>query len=188
MKEELYTWIKNLAVFYILFTAILHLVPDEKYERYVRFFMGLLLLFMLSTPVFAIFGKSGELWESFQDNYKKEAALREEEEMKNLQEFYLEKGYEWESKEKILEKLKESGIEVWDASVNIEGGQLEVILYFKEALETDEERRIADELEAAFGIREGQLKIQVIENGLAAMGDAAFSGAALSGSGTSGIR
>ena len=42
MKEELYTWIKNLAVFYILFTAILHLVPNGKYERYVRFFMGLL--------------------------------------------------------------------------------------------------------------------------------------------------
>ena len=107
--------------------------------------------------------------------------------MKKLQEFYLVMGYEWESKEKILEKLKESGIEVWDAAVNIEGGQLEVILYFKEAPETDEERRIADELEAAFGIRKGQLKIQVIENGLAAMGDAAFSGAALSGSGTSGI-
>ena len=40
VKEELYMWIRNLAVFYILFTALLHLVPDGKYQRYVRFFYG----------------------------------------------------------------------------------------------------------------------------------------------------
>ena len=42
MKEELYLWIRNLAVFYIFFTAVLNLIPDQKYEKYVRFFMGLL--------------------------------------------------------------------------------------------------------------------------------------------------
>ena len=42
MKKELYLWIRNLAVFYIFFTAVLNLVPDKKYEKYVRFFMGLL--------------------------------------------------------------------------------------------------------------------------------------------------
>ena len=49
MKEELYLWIRNLAVFYIFFTAVLNLIPDQKYEKYVRFFMGLLLIFMMST-------------------------------------------------------------------------------------------------------------------------------------------
>ena len=47
MKKELYLWIRNLAVFYIFFTAVLNLVPDKKYEKYVRFFMGLLLIFMM---------------------------------------------------------------------------------------------------------------------------------------------
>ncbi len=187
MKEELYTWIKNLAVFYILFTAILHLVPNGKYERYVRFFMGLLLIFMLSTPVFSLFGKSGELIESFQENYKEEAAVRERKELENLQEFYLEKGYEWESREKIMEKLKESGIELTDAAVNIEGGEFHVILYLKEEPDKEEERRIADELEAAFGIKEGQYQIQISEDGLAAVGDAASGGAASGGFGTAGV-
>ena len=31
MKEEIYSWIKNLAVFYILLTTVVHLVPDKKY-------------------------------------------------------------------------------------------------------------------------------------------------------------
>ena len=69
MKEELYLWIRNLAVFYIFFTAVLNLIPDQKYEKYVRFFMGLLLIFMMSTPIFSILGKGPELTESFLNNF-----------------------------------------------------------------------------------------------------------------------
>ena len=47
MKESFYQWVKTLAVFYILFSAVLHLIPDPKYERYIRSFMGLLLIFIL---------------------------------------------------------------------------------------------------------------------------------------------
>ena len=50
MREEIYQWMKGLAVFYLFFTAVLQLVPDRKYERYVRSFMGLLLIYMLCTP------------------------------------------------------------------------------------------------------------------------------------------
>ena len=70
MKEELYLWIRNLAVFYIFFTAVLNLIPDQKYEKYVRFFMGLLLIFMMSTPIFSILGKGSELTASFLDNFR----------------------------------------------------------------------------------------------------------------------
>ena len=54
MKEAFYQWVKTLAVFYILFSAVLHLIPDPKYERYIRSFMGLLLIYILCTPVFAV--------------------------------------------------------------------------------------------------------------------------------------
>ena len=80
MKEELYLWIRNLAVFYIFFTAVLNLIPDRQYEKYVRFFMGLLLIFMMSTPMFSILGKGPELTESFLNNFSeenKEKELRE---------------------------------------------------------------------------------------------------------------
>ena len=73
MKEELYLWIRNLAVFYIFFTAVLNLIPDQKYEKYVRFFMGLLLIFMMSTPIFSILGKGSELTESFLNNFSEDS-------------------------------------------------------------------------------------------------------------------
>ena len=62
MKESFYQWVKTLAVFYILFSAVLHLIPDSKYERYIRSFMGLLLIYILCTPVFAVFGRGSELF------------------------------------------------------------------------------------------------------------------------------
>ena len=84
MREEFYQWMKNLAVFYILFTAVLHLVPDKKYERYIRSFMGLLLIYMLCTPVVAVLGKSGELLQSFSSNYRQEKNLLEQKEAESL--------------------------------------------------------------------------------------------------------
>ena len=78
MKEIVYQWVKNLAVFYILLTVVLHLIPDKKYDRYVRHFMGLLLIVMMSAPVFMLLGKSGKIIESFQMNFNQENEKREE--------------------------------------------------------------------------------------------------------------
>ena len=72
MKEVVYQWVKNLAVFYILLTVVLHLIPDKKYDRYVRHVMGLLLIVMMSAPVFMLLGKSGKMIESFQMNFNQE--------------------------------------------------------------------------------------------------------------------
>ena len=61
MRQEIYQWMKNLAFFHVLTTAILHILPDKRYEQYVRLFMGLLLILLICTPVFAVVGKSQEL-------------------------------------------------------------------------------------------------------------------------------
>ena len=89
MKENLYAWIKNLAVFYLLFTMVLHLVPAGKYEKYVRFFMGLLLILILLIPVFTLFGKAEELGESFQILYDKKEEERKVQEGENLQKMFI---------------------------------------------------------------------------------------------------
>lgn len=36
----IYSWVKNLVCFYILLTVVLHLLPKENYQKYVRFFSG----------------------------------------------------------------------------------------------------------------------------------------------------
>ena len=44
-----------MAVFYLLEQMVLNLLPGKIYERYVRFYLGLLLVLLLLQPVFGIF-------------------------------------------------------------------------------------------------------------------------------------
>lgn len=104
MKEAIYSWIKCLAIFYILLTMLLHLVPTEKYQRYVRFFMGLVLMVMLVTPVLSLLEKSRQLPDSFSGLYQQEEQKRLELEMENLQKTCWKQ--EWRSSlEKIFWKV-----------------------------------------------------------------------------------
>ena len=159
MKKELYLWIRNLAVFYIFFTAVLNLVPDKKYEKYVRFFMGLLLIFMMSTPIFSILGKGQELTVSFLENFSRENKEKELLEFQNLQKIYLEKGYEMELEQKIRESLEKRGIEVYKVKVNIEGEDAQADILLKKKISQEEKRGIADELVEEWGINENRIHI-----------------------------
>lgn len=183
MKEELYGWIKNLAVFYILFTAVLHLVPEGKYEKYVRLFMGLLLILMMSSPIFVLLGKAESFSVSFFNNYQSENTLREREETQNLQKLYLERGYELELENKIKNNLKNRGIELQGLKVNIEGEHVSAVLYVKETLSQEQEEVIEDGLREAAGIDKGSYQVKTGEYEPSAVDRTASSGAS-SGSGS----
>ncbi len=60
--EAIYGWVKNIVVFYILMTAVLHLLPKSSYQKYVRFFGGLLLVVMLLTPLLEFLFKEDYLF------------------------------------------------------------------------------------------------------------------------------
>ena len=53
--------VRMIAVFYLLEQMVLQLIPGERYERYVRFYLGLLLVLLLLQPVFQIFRLSAQL-------------------------------------------------------------------------------------------------------------------------------
>ena len=46
--------VRYVAVFYLLEQMVLNLLPGKRYERYVRFYLGLLLVLLLLKPVFGI--------------------------------------------------------------------------------------------------------------------------------------
>lgn len=47
----IFDWVKNIVFFYIIMTAILYLLPKNNYQKYVRFFGGMILVVMLITPL-----------------------------------------------------------------------------------------------------------------------------------------
>ena len=52
---------KTLAVFCLLEQVVLNLLPSGVYERYVKFYLGLLLLLLLLQPVLQLFHLTGQL-------------------------------------------------------------------------------------------------------------------------------
>ena len=71
MGLQSYEWMKNLAVFYIFLTVVTHLVPDGRYEEYIRFFMGLLLILLMMAPLLEVMNLKSQV-ESLISQYEME--------------------------------------------------------------------------------------------------------------------
>lgn len=54
-------WLKSLAGGLCIFTVLLHLIPDGKFAKYVRFYAGLLFFLIAARPVIRFFAGDGEL-------------------------------------------------------------------------------------------------------------------------------
>lgn len=186
MKAELYQWMEGLALFYILLNMLLYLVPDKKYERYVRLFMGLLLIFMMTAPVFSFLGKGQELAESFSAHYLGEAARMEAQELENLRQAYLVKGYEKELEKKILEALQKKGIEPLGVEVHIEGERAAAELTLEREPDEKQKGGIADVLMEAGGIGEGDFEIKIPGYGAKTVGGSSAFGTPSGSDGSSG--
>ena len=141
MKAEIYQWIRILATFYILFTAVLQLMPDKKYERYIRSFMGLLLIYMLCTPLFSFLRGSREMIGDFSQHYSEEVQNLEQKETQDLQGFYIRKGFRQELSEQITKKCEDAGIKVQETVVDIEGDTISVVLRIAQSISGEQERK-----------------------------------------------
>lgn len=110
MRTELYQWMKSLAFFHVLTTALLHILPDKRYEQYIRLFMGFLLVLLICTPIFAVVGKSEEFLSGFSNNYGREEQVRMETEAEGIRETFLKGAYEQELKNQVQGILRKEGI------------------------------------------------------------------------------
>ena len=92
MFEYLYEWMKNIAFYMVLITAVIHILPNSDYKKYIRFFTGMVLVVMLATPLLKIFGMEHPLWSLYNSKEYQEQMKKIEEESKYLGET-LPEGY-----------------------------------------------------------------------------------------------
>ena len=53
--REILDLVRYVAVFYLLEQMVFNLLPGKIYEKYVRFYLGLLLVLLLLQPMYRIF-------------------------------------------------------------------------------------------------------------------------------------
>ena len=50
-----FTWMRSLVIFSLLSGLVMRLVPEKNYSRYISFFMGLVMIIILSRPIIYLF-------------------------------------------------------------------------------------------------------------------------------------
>lgn len=176
MREALYGWMKQLAVFYIFLTAVMNFLPDEKYARYIRYFTGMLLILLVLGPLLDILHLKDVLQERFW-----EETIREQREeflgAEDLQNTYLYKAYEQEIALQIQRKLEELKVaaQVKVALQPKEQSAIEKITVIT-AEEGPQQKKeaVQDGLEEAYGVQRENVVFLVEKDGEATVDDSSF--------------
>lgn len=84
--DTIYTWVRNLSFFAVLSTAVLQMIPDHGFQKYVRFFTGLLMVSMLILPILQITGKKDIFTEIYESREYRDQIEESNEKRQNLME------------------------------------------------------------------------------------------------------
>lgn len=87
MTEMIYSWVQDLVCYYILISAVLNFLPDNSYKKYIQYYMGLLFILVILSPLLKMTGIQAQV-----DQYVSEFQRMEAEE-----EQWLEKAKMWEN-------------------------------------------------------------------------------------------
>lgn len=108
MTQTVYQWVRNLAVYYILLTAVMQVIPVQ-YGKYIRYFMGLLLILILSSPVLNLWNLKERVTELFREKILEEEYLGSQWAQAHGEggdsEYYVE-AYEQEMEQQLQETLE----------------------------------------------------------------------------------
>ena len=103
MKEVIYAWIRNMVFYQLLISIVKNLIPNDTYQKYIRFFLGMLFIVIAIQPVFQILQVS----ESMDLQYIQEMMEQELEE--NSLEFDMEGWQEPDGKSEEPDEGNEEG-------------------------------------------------------------------------------
>lgn len=82
MKEILYEWVRNVVFYQILTSIIMNMIPKDAYQKYIRFFLGMLFVVIATQPIFKLF----HLTEEMDMKYVQEMLDQELEEYEKMEE------------------------------------------------------------------------------------------------------
>ncbi len=101
MIGYLYGWIRGIAYYMVLVTAVMQVTASESYRKYIRLFTGIILVLMILAPVTQFLeagekelGSLGTEYEKITENIQEKVEEMEQENMPELKEGYEEGGTE----------------------------------------------------------------------------------------------
>ena len=176
----IYSWVKNLVCFYILLTVVLHLLPKQNYQKYVRFFSGILLTILVISPILSLLGNEEAIREKinqaefFQglDNLKLDTAHLEDQQKELYREEYeralgMDVSRMAEDKQLLPRQVKvqlSEDYEVESIEMTVSLGEDEIFLTDFEENRKEEQKinELKQELMEFYRLTKGQVSIGIV--------------------------
>lgn len=174
MMNQIYGWLQDIAVFFIMMTAVMNILPDAKYRRYVQFFLGLVMMVVLIRPILAFGDLDGVLTETLEKLTFEEEVRGMEDSMirvEGIQEEVLLDAYEEEICRQIRQFLEGMGMIPVKVEAELEQEKEEtavekitvVIRREEEQENTFREREVKKELAEVYQISEAHIIVKLQE-------------------------
>lgn len=103
------TFLKQISIFLLLGQTILHFAPGEKYEKYIKVLLGLMLVVQFAAPLLS-FGSRDRMTEY--ENNKKAFSQKMEEALQTVDEKWFV--YNEQIKQQIEKELENAEVLVWE--------------------------------------------------------------------------
>lgn len=68
MITGIYQWIKNIVFYMILITAVMNVIPNNNYKKYINLFTGIVMIILVISPISSLLGASTRLDTNFIKN------------------------------------------------------------------------------------------------------------------------
>lgn len=123
MSEAIKDWVYNIILFLLFSSLLQQLAAAKKYEKYVRFFSGLLLVLLVISPVLRWIGSDKLLeFNYLEENFSQAASYAAEEvdNIKLLQEEQVSKKYSRQIQLSLESILHNNGYELVEAEIDLE--------------------------------------------------------------------
>lgn len=176
MFDGIYGWLRDVAVFFILMTAVLNILPEAKYRKYVQFFLGLVMMVVLCRPILALGNLESELEDMLgRLTLEEEIQGMEESQIQidGMQQEVLYGAYEGEIENQIGVFLEGKGMEPVEVDVSIgDGSDGEILVERIEVtagMEMQEEetgkreRELKKELSEVYQVSEAHIIVKLQE-------------------------
>ena len=166
--EAVLSWIKEFLIIYLILTILMHLVINDQYKKYLRFFSGIILLTALVSPVMKLLGSAGQLeslvsYEAFWEQL--DSTRQDTQKMEFLQNDHYVKKYEKAVAQDILERAGRQGYPVIRVSADLtkdyETTDVSIWLeVLKQAEQKDEiKQQVREFLQKAYDLKPSQIHL-----------------------------
>lgn len=160
--QTLIDWIRSILILYFLMMIILYFTAGDSYKKYIRFFMGLVLVLTILQPVLKLFGKEETLREHISYEAFRQSMEEAQFDFGNMEEAENEiyrRQYEQALEDQFLSDAKEKLLDIEDISVSLNANyELEQVT-IREGLYGDG-GTLKRYLIEVYGLEEGQVLVQ----------------------------